>query len=114
MLLFLISLCLLFFLLKCIYSFFCLDTKGLPKDRDVPKKSRTTPIALPKISGICLPTFHYLLVTFSLEGKRTPEEVKNFFALSFVLIQKKQKIKDNPIAPRVCPARARQKPGDNI
>ena len=27
-----------------------------------------------------------------------------FFAFSFALMQKKQKIKDNPIAPRVCPA----------
>jgi len=27
----------------------------------------------------------------------------NYFALSFVLIQKKQKIKENPIAPRVFP-----------
>ena len=26
------------------------------------------------------------------------------FAFSFALMQKKQKIKDNPIAPRVCPA----------
>jgi hypothetical protein len=26
------------------------------------------------------------------------------FSFSFALIQKKQKIKDNPIAPRVCPA----------
>jgi hypothetical protein len=46
-----------------------------------------------------------LLATFSLERKRTPEEVERiFFAFSFVLIQKKQKIKDNPIAPRVCPS----------
>jgi len=28
----------------------------------------------------------------------------NYFALSFVLIQKKQKIKENPIAPRVFPS----------
>jgi len=28
------------------------------------------------------------------------------FASSFALMQKKQKIKDNPIAPRVCPAYA--------
>ncbi|MDQ2720140.1 MAG: hypothetical protein M3Z26_10340 [Bacteroidota bacterium] len=27
-----------------------------------------------------------------------------FFSFSFALMQKKQKIKDNPIAPRVCPA----------
>jgi uncharacterized phage-associated protein len=27
-----------------------------------------------------------------------------YFAFSFALMQKKQKIKDNPIAPRVCPA----------
>jgi hypothetical protein len=47
--------------------------------------------------------FERKLAIFSLERKSTPEEVKNFFALSFVLIQKKQKIKDNPIAPRVCP-----------
>jgi hypothetical protein len=26
------------------------------------------------------------------------------FSFSFALMQKKQKIKDNPIAPRVCPA----------
>jgi len=26
------------------------------------------------------------------------------FTFSFALMQKKQKIKDNPIAPRVCPA----------
>jgi len=29
------------------------------------------------------------------------------FASSFALMQKKQKIKDNPIAPRVCPTNAR-------
>ena len=34
----------------------------------------------------------------------------SLLAFSFALMQKKQKIKDNPIAPRVCPACARQKP----
>jgi hypothetical protein len=73
-----------FSLEECL-SLFLLKEKELPKDRDagtipIAIGTRTTP-SLSRNFGICLPTFHYLLVTFSLEGKRTPEEVKRIFLL---------------------------------
>jgi hypothetical protein len=47
---------------------FSLERKRTPEGSDVPKKSRKTP-SLSRNFGICLPPFHYLLVTFSLERK---------------------------------------------
>jgi hypothetical protein len=49
----------------------------------------------------CLLPFYFFLLFFLPSA---------FFSSSFALMQKKQKIKDNPIRPGVCPACARQKP----